>query len=51
MRSKYDLPAPSLRRLEALDGMVERLAHQQFANDPSPSCHRSDHGFMNIRIT
>ena len=35
--------------LEALDGMVERLAHQQFANDPSAIVVIvSDHGFMNI---
>jgi predicted AlkP superfamily pyrophosphatase or phosphodiesterase len=35
--------------LEALDGMVERLAHQEFANNPSAVVVIvSDHGFMNI---
>jgi predicted AlkP superfamily pyrophosphatase or phosphodiesterase len=35
--------------LEALDGMVARLAHQQFANNPSAVLIIvSDHGFMNI---
>lgn len=35
--------------LEALDGMVERLAHQEFANNPSAIVVIvSDHGFMNI---
>jgi len=35
--------------LEAIDGMVERLAAQQFANNPSAVVVIvSDHGFMNI---
>ena len=35
--------------LEALDGMVARLAHQQFTNNPSAVLVIvSDHGFMNI---
>ena len=35
--------------LEALDGMVARLAHQEFANNPSAVLLIvSDHGFMNI---
>ena len=35
--------------LEALDGMVARLARQEFANDPSAVLVIvSDHGFMNI---
>jgi predicted AlkP superfamily pyrophosphatase or phosphodiesterase len=35
--------------LEAIDGMVERLAHQAFANSPSAVVVIvSDHGFMNI---
>ncbi len=35
--------------LEAIDGMVERLAHQEFANNPSAIVIIvSDHGFMNI---
>jgi predicted AlkP superfamily pyrophosphatase or phosphodiesterase len=35
--------------LEALDGMVARLAHQQFANNPAAVLVIvSDHGFMNI---
>jgi predicted AlkP superfamily pyrophosphatase or phosphodiesterase len=35
--------------LEAIDGMVERLAKQQFANDPKAVVIVvSDHGFMNI---
>ncbi|HKN21814.1 MAG TPA: ectonucleotide pyrophosphatase/phosphodiesterase [Terracidiphilus sp.] len=35
--------------LEAIDGMVARLAHQEFANDPSAVVVIvSDHGFMNI---
>ena len=35
--------------LEAIDGMVERLAKQQFANDPKAVVVVvSDHGFMNI---
>jgi predicted AlkP superfamily pyrophosphatase or phosphodiesterase len=35
--------------LEALDGMVERLAHQEFAINPSAIVVIvSDHGFMNI---
>ena len=35
--------------LEAIDGMVERLAHQQFANDPhGVLVVVSDHGFMKI---
>lgn len=37
------------RDLEALDGMVERLARQEFADDPSAVLILvSDHGFMNI---
>ena len=37
------------RDLEALDGMVERLARQEFADDPSAVLVLvSDHGFMNI---
>jgi len=35
--------------LEAIDGMIERLAHQEFANNPSAVVVIvSDHGFMNI---
>ncbi|MGB7264302.1 MAG: ectonucleotide pyrophosphatase/phosphodiesterase [Terracidiphilus sp.] len=35
--------------LEAIDGMVERLAKQEFANDPTAVLVVvSDHGFMNI---
>jgi predicted AlkP superfamily pyrophosphatase or phosphodiesterase len=35
--------------LEAIDGMVQRLAHQAFANNPSAVVVIvSDHGFMNI---
>ena len=35
--------------LEALDGMVERLAHQLFANNPNAVLVIvSDHGFMNV---
>ena len=35
--------------LEAIDGMVERLAHQEFANNPAAVVVIvSDHGFMNI---
>ena len=35
--------------LEAIDGMVARLAHQEFANDPAAVVVIvSDHGFMNI---
>ena len=35
--------------LEAIDGMIARLAHQEFANNPSAVVVIvSDHGFMNI---
>ncbi len=35
--------------LEAIDGMIARLAHQEFANNPSAIVVIvSDHGFMNI---
>lgn len=38
--------------LEAIDGMVERLAKQEFANDPQAVVVIvSDHGFMNITHT